>query len=192
LVLIFKPIPTPVTLLKQHPGAQSLVMELRSSVKSLSKFPILQRVFHGCYERGRNICIYKPSERKTGDLWSSHFVDPKTKKVRFYDIYGGKLAGILTQSMCREMFFHALLGLDKDMRGVANAKIVGQFHDEIVVDWVPPQVGVDFPQEDPIEYYGLSYDATKILVEDAMTKVSAHFDGFPLEADIKSGFRYIK
>lgn len=192
LQLRFSPITTPASLLKQHPGAQSLVMELWSTVKGLAKFPILQRVFHGCYTRGRNICIYKPSERKTGDMWSSHFVDPKTKKVRFYDIYGGKLAGILTQSMCREMFFHALLELDKDMRGVANAKIVGQFHDEIVVDWVPPQAGFDFPQEDPIEYYGLSYDATKILVEDAMTKVASQFDGFPLEADIKSGFRYIK
>jgi DNA polymerase len=192
LELTFRPITTPASLLKQHPGAQSLVMELWSTVNAYRTYPILQRVFHGCYTRGRNICIYKPSERKTGDMWSSHFVDPKTKKVRFYDIYGGKLAGILTQSMCREMFFHALLGLDKDMRGVANAKIVGQFHDEIVVDWVPPQAGVDFPQEDPIEYYGLSYDATKILVEDAMTQVSAQFDGFPLEADIKSGYRYIK
>jgi hypothetical protein len=190
LQLAFRPITTPATLLKQHPGAQSLVMELWSTQPTHK--PILQRVFHGCYTRGRNICIYKPSERKTGDAWTSHFVDPKTKKVRFYDIYGGKLAGILTQSMCREMFFHALLGLDKDLRGVANAKIIGQFHDEIVVDWVPPQAGVDFPQEDPIEYYGLSYDTTKILVEDAMTKVSDHFKGFPLEADIKSGYRYIK
>jgi hypothetical protein len=125
-------------------------------------------------------------------MWTSHFVDPKTKKVRFYDIYGGKLAGILTQSMCREMFFYALHRLDRDMKGVANAKIVGQFHDEIVVDWVPPGSGTDFPQEDPIEYYGLDYNTTLALVEASMTEVSEHFKGFPLEADIKSGFRYIK
>jgi DNA polymerase bacteriophage-type len=194
LELHFEPIDTPATLLKQHPGAQSLVMELWSARKTQAMFPILQRVFHGCYTRGRNICIYKPSERKTGDLWSSHFVDPKTKKVRFYDIYGGKLAGILTQSMCREMFFYALHRLDKDLRGVANAKIVGQFHDEIVVDWVPPNAGTgfEFPQEDSIEYYGLSYDTTLTLVKDAMTRVSDQFKGFPLEADIKSGYRYIK
>jgi DNA polymerase len=192
LQLIFKPITTPASLLKQHPGAQSLVMELWSTQTAHNAFPILQRVFHGCYTRGRNICIYKPSERKTGDMWTSHFVDPKTKKVRFYDIYGGKLAGILTQSMCREMFFYALRRLDQDMRGVANAKIVGQFHDEIVVDWVPPQAGVDFPQEDPIEYYGLDYNTTLALVQSAMTEVSEQFKGFPLEADIKSGFRYIK
>jgi DNA polymerase bacteriophage-type len=191
LELHFRPITTPATLLKQHPGAQSLVMELWFAGARQDR-PILQRVFHGCYTRGRNICIYKPSERKTGDAWTSHFIDPKTKKVRFYDIYGGKLAGILTQSMCREMFFFALHRLDMDLKAVANAKIVGQFHDEIVVDWVPPQVGVDFPQEDPIEYYGLSYDATLILVKDAMTRVSAQFKGFPLEADIKSGYRYIK
>jgi DNA polymerase len=192
LELSFRPITTPPTLLKQHPGAQSLVMELWSTAPMLSKIPILQRVFHGCYTRGRNICIYKPSERKTGDLWTSHFVDPKTKKVRFYDIYGGKLAGILTQSMCREMFFFSLHRLDLDLRGVANARIVGQFHDEIVVDWVPPQTGADYPQEDPIEYYGLSYDATLVLVKDAMTRAGEHFKGFPLEADIKSGYRYIK
>jgi DNA polymerase len=192
LELCFRPITTPATLLKQHPGAQSLVMELWSTQKAPVKLPILQRVFHGCYERGRNICIYKPSERKTGDLWTSHFVDPKTKKVRFYDIYGGKLAGILTQSMCREMFFYALHRLDRDMKGVANAKIVGQFHDEIVVDWVPPDAENLFPQEDPIEYYGLSYATTLALVEASMTEVSEQFKGFPLEADIKSGFRYIK
>jgi hypothetical protein len=29
-------------------------------------------------------------------------------------------------------------------------------------------------------------------VQAAMTEVSEHFKGFPLEADIKSGFRYIK
>jgi hypothetical protein len=167
-------------------------MELWSTQKAHSQFPILQRVFHGCYTRGRNICIYKPSERKTGDLWSSHFIDPKTKKVRFYDIYGGKLAGILTQSMCREMFFYALHRLDRDMRGIANAKIVGQFHDEIVVDWVPPQEKSPFPQEDPIEYYGLNYTTTLTLVKEAMSEVSEQFKGFPLEADIKSGYRYIK
>jgi DNA polymerase len=192
LELRFRPITTPATLLKQHPGAQSLVMELWSTQAGIRDYPILQRVFHGCYTRGRNICIYKPSERKTGDAWTSHFIDPKTKKVRFYDIYGGKLAGILTQSMCREMFFYALHRLDLDMKGVANAKIVGQFHDEIVVDWVPADADFQFPQEDPVEYYGLSYDATLILVKDAMTRVSDQFKGFPLEADIKSGYRYIK
>jgi hypothetical protein len=192
LELSFKPITTPASLLKQHPGAQSLVMELWSTQKTFNQFPILQRVFHGCYTRGRNICIYKPSERKTGAMWSSHFVDPKTKKVRFYDIYGGKLAGILTQSMCREMFFYALHLLDGRMKPLSNAKIIGQFHDEIVVDWVPPHVSSPFPQEDPIEYYGMDYNTTLALVEQAMTEVSGQFKGFPLEADIKSGYRYIK
>jgi hypothetical protein len=90
------------------------------------------------------------------------------------------------------MFFYALRRLDQDMRGVANAKIVGQFHDEIVVDWVPADAEFQFPQEDPIEYYGLDYNTTLALVEASMTEVSEQFKGFPLEADIKSGFRYIK
>jgi hypothetical protein len=167
-------------------------MELWSTEKRLSQIPILQRVFHGCYTRGRNICIYKPSERKTGDVWTSHFVDPKTKKVRFYDIYGGKLAGILTQSMCREMFFHGLQDLHWTLNKSSNARIVGQFHDEIVVDWVPPEADSPFEPQHDFEYYGLSYQRTLDLVEESMTKVSPAFKGFPLEADIKSGYRYIK
>ena len=192
LELRFRPITTPASLRKQHPGAQSLVMELWSTQRMLSGLPILQRVFHGCYERGRNICIYKPSERKTGPAWSSHFIDPKTKKVRFYDIYGGKLAGILTQSMCREMFFHALQDLHHTINGTSNARIVGQFHDEIVVDWVPVNADEQFAQQFDNEYYGLSYDGTLQLVKDSMTTVHTAFKGFPLEADIKSGYRYIK
>ena len=43
--------------------------------------PFLTRYFHGCYMRGRNVGYYKPSERKTGDLWKNHFTDPKTKQV---------------------------------------------------------------------------------------------------------------
>jgi DNA polymerase len=190
LELRFRPITTPASLLKQHPGAQSLVMELWSSTHTLRSTPILQRVFHGCYTRGRNICIYKPSERKTGDAWTSHFVDPKTKKVRFYDIYGGKLAGILTQSMCREMFFHAMQDLHHTLNGTSNARIVGQFHDEIVVDWVP--VDEKFPQLLDDEYYGVTYDRTLQLLEQSMTKVTSAFKGFPLQAEIKSGYRYIK
>ena len=192
LQLIFRPIKTPDTLLAQHPGAQSIVMELRHSLK-LNSTPILQRVFHGCYTRGRNICIYKPSERKTGDKWSSNFVDPKTKKVRFYDIYGGKLAGILTQSMCREMFFYSMEKLDGEVNDIANAAIVGQFHDEIVVDWVPSTVTSPFPApENGRQNYGLGYEAMLALVESIMTTVDTRFFGFPLEADIKSGYRYIK
>jgi DNA polymerase len=191
LELHFRPITTPASLLKQHPGAQSLVMELHHE-DSWHGAPILQRVFHGCYTRGRNICIYKPSERKTGDAWTSHFIDPKTKKVRFYDIYGGKLAGILTQSMCREMFFHAMQDLHHTLNGTANARIVGQFHDEIVVDWVPPEADKQFPPLLDDEYYGVTYDRTVQLLENSMTKVTSAFKGFPLQAEIKSGYRYIK
>jgi DNA polymerase len=191
LALFFRPITTPASLLKQHPGAQSLVMELWSTKMELQDVPILQRVFHGCYTRGRNICIYKPSERKTGAAWTSHFIDPKTKKVRFYDIYGGKLAGILTQSMCREMFFHAMEDLHSTLQGTSNARIVGQFHDEIVVDWVPVDAE-PFPQQLDNEYYGSPYTEVMSRLQESMTKVTSAFKGFPLQAEIKSGYRYIK
>ena len=192
LSLRFKPIETPATLLRQHPGAMSIVMELWSTRPDVTAVPILQRVFQGCYKRGRNICIYKPSERKTGPVWSSHFVDPKTKKNRFYDIYGGKLSGILTQSMCREMFFYSLQDLQGALHASSNARIVGQFHDEIVVDWVPADSDEQFLQQHEYEYYGLSYERVLTIVEDSMTRVSDEFKGFPLQADIKSGYRYIK
>jgi hypothetical protein len=90
------------------------------------------------------------------------------------------------------MFFHALMDLHHTLNKSSNARIVGQFHDEIVVDWVPPETISPFEAQHEFEYYGLSYGRTLELVETSMTKVTSAFTGFPLEADIKSGYRYIK
>lgn len=171
LSLEFSPAPTPESLQHQHPGAMTMSMNLwRGNVL------VLERTFQGCYKRGRNVCYYKPSDRKTGALWSSHFVDPKTKKVRFYEVYGGKLAGILTQSMCRELFFFGMECTDYALRD-SNARLVGQFHDELVVDWVP---GL------------LSLSAALGQIQRAMTTLPGWAVGFPLEADIKHSYRYTK
>jgi DNA polymerase len=178
LYVTFERIITPQSLTDLHPGAQSIKMIL--SHHGGGRRPvILERVFHGMYLRGRNVCYYKPSERKSGPLWVSHFKDPKTKQVRYYDVYGGKLAGILTQSFCRELFFTSLSELFAQLASVPNAAIVGQFHDEIGVDWVPDEAG-------------LSLEETMKRMETAMTYVDPMFDGFPLEADIKHAYRYIK
>lgn len=163
---------TPTSLLKQHPkGAQSLLVILRRADGS----EFMRRIFHGVYERGRSLCYYKPSERKTGDLWTNHFTDPKTKQVRFYSIYGGKLAGILTQSLCRQLFFSVLAEVSGWASHRENVEVVGQFHDEIVLDWKPGTT---------------SLDMTKLELNSMMTR--CELTGFPLEADIKHDYRYTK
>ena len=148
------------------------------SVVNRTGDPVLRRYFLGCYMRGRNVAYYKPSDRKTGDLWRSHYVDPKTKVVRFYELYGGKLAGILTQSLCRELFFSCLKAVHKWCREAhaGQLELVGQFHDEIVVDWTPGVLSMPSAQGE-----------MKFHMSNA-----GDFRSFPLEAEVKSDYRYIK
>lgn len=164
-------IATPSSLTKQHVNAQSIAMRVYDKAGRV----FLERVFHGCYIRGNSICYYKPSERKTGDLWSSHFVDPKTKQVKFYNLYGGKLAGITTQSFCREIFFDVLRSFNAWANLSQGVQLVGQFHDEIVVDWTPGGV--------PLE------EAKRALEAHMSTTVVPQF---PLAAEIKHDYRYTK
>lgn len=175
---------TPKTLAGQHPGAQTLTMRLLHwSPSDGTRTLVLERTFQGCYTRGRNICYYKPSERKSGDLWVSHFTDPKTKQPRFYEVYGGKLVGILVQSLCREMFFNSMSHLENALEhSCPNAKLIGQFHDELVVEWTPavhPTAGKTLNQ-------------TLQMIEFYMSRPPAYLAGFPLEADVKHAHRYIK
>ena len=139
--------------------------------------PVLTRFVHGVQEKGRSIQYWKPSERKTGDLWVDRFTDPKTKQTRMYTIYGGKLAGLLTQSLCREVFFESLLLVGQGVEHCSNVELVGQFHDEIVLDWAPqsgrPTLG------DTME-----------MLRSAMTATA--LPGFPLAAEIKADYRYTK
>jgi DNA polymerase len=164
---------TPDTLLRQHPGAQSLCLELVNKKGET----VLRRIFHGCYERGRGLCYYKPSQLKSGDLWTNHFTDPKTKQVRFYNIYGGKLAGILTQSFCRELFFQSLRKAYVWTQTQPNVDLIGQFHDEIVLDWWP-------------DANGISLEDAKHTLEIFMSNTEVR--EFPMEAEIKHDYRYTK
>lgn len=164
--------PTPKSLQRQHPDAQSIQLVIKSSSNQV----FLRRIFHGCYPRGRNVGYYKPSDRKTGDLWKNHYTDPKTKQVRFYELYGGKLTGILTQSFCRELFFRSLVNVDRWARRHSNVTPIGQFHDEIIVDWVPGPVP-----------YDEAFDKLTTFMSDPGLVTS-----FPLAAEVKSDYRYIK
>ena len=169
------PVPSPESLRKQQPGVVSLAIKMFLDNGTM----ILSRVIHGAHIVGRNIRYFKPSERKGGDLWVDRFMDPKTKQIKMFTVYGGKLAGLLTQSMCREVFMASLLQVHDELEHWNNTQLVGQFHDEIVLDWVPPT-----------SPGGLHNHEAKALLQDRMTRTI--LPGFPLAADIKSDYRYTK
>ncbi|QIN93894.1 DNA polymerase I [Microbacterium phage Arete] len=179
LLVEFHPFDPPKSLAKQHPGARSVRMKMLA--RDGDEF-VLERVFHGCYMRGEDVCFYKPSDRKTGDLWRNHYRDPKTGKTVFYKLYGGKLTGILVQSMCRELFFDAMQNMFWRFEGLRNVTPIGQFHDELVVSWTP----VKRPATD------IKLDSAMEIMRQVMSTPRASFTGFPLEGDIKSDYRYTK
>jgi hypothetical protein len=121
---------------------------------------------------------FKASKSKTGDSWKNHYTDPKTKQMRFYEIYGGKMSGILTQSFCREIFFDQLHKVEEWTLNHGNVDVIGQFHDEIVVDWWPAPAAVDLARAE----------------HDVRILMSGHrdFSDFPLVAEVKSSYRYTK
>lgn len=163
--------------LQQQTGNPDLLSLRIHMIENRGK-QLLTRVIHGTYPKGHNIMYWKPSQRKTGDLWSDRFIDRKTKQVRFYSVYGGKLSGLLTQSLCREIFFKCLYDVHEWTKDKRNVDLVGQFHDEIVLDWAPASGG----------HLGL-FDVESKLHE-LMSR--SPLRGFPLAAEIKSDYRYTK
>ena len=75
------------------------------------------------------------------------------------------------------MFFNSLSLLSQALDGTCTP-IVGQFHDEIVVDWNPQRSHLNLQQ------------LIKIMHE--CMSDPGPLKGFPLEADIKHAHRYIK
>jgi DNA polymerase len=169
------PVPAPESL-REQTHDQDLV-SLRVSMILTTGETVLTRVIHGAHLKGRNIGYWKPSERKTGALWVDRFMNPKTKRVQMYSMYGGKLSGILTQSLCRELFFDSLRSVHDWTRMFSNTLLIGQFHDEIVVEWWPEAGMPDL---------GVTMQAMEMRMR------STVLPGFPLDAEIKSDFRYTK
>ena len=89
----------------------------------------------------------------------------------------GKLAGIITQSLCREIFFEQLQIVHNWTSKVEGVDLIGQFHDEIVIDWVPG--------------YAVQLDGAKSTLESRMS-FSQSFPRFPMGAEIKDDYRYTK
>ena len=154
------------------------------------------RVFHGVEIRsnpytGRSEITYmKPNELQTAQYaWTNRW--HKDGRSGHYTLYGGKLTGILVQSFCREVFASALVKLDQELLSCSNAWIIGQFHDEIAIEWQPPQ---DPNAQSPFEY---SLDALMDVVQRVMTQtspvaLSVTRMGLPLGATVDQAPRYIK
>ena len=141
-----------------------------------------QRVFRGVYERNGDICYMKPSALKSGPLWQTHWT--KNGQRGPHKLYGGKLTGILVQSLCREIFFNSLVDLQSYMQHLPYAKIVGQFHDEIVVELDATEA----------EMLGMTAAEAITTVKHKMrlAMTSSSLPGFPLDSEIKSAHRYLK
>jgi hypothetical protein len=73
------------------------------------------------------------------------------------------------------VFFGSLRQMHEWVQTAPNVWLVGQFHDEIVLDWVPGPV---------------SLSGTKAALEGAMTGTT--LPEFPLAAEIKDDYRYTK
>ena len=162
---------TPQSLLDIHPGAQSICISVR-----INGVVQMRRIIHGVYKRGKDFCYYKPNDNKTSvEPWKTTFINPKTGQREYYKIYGGKLAGILTQSFCREIFFWSMSELQSTLECYQRPDLlVGQFHDEIVV-----------------ETESISAETVLSYMQDCMSEDS-RLHGFPLAAEIKYARRYIK
>ena len=177
--LYVTPMEAPDSLLAMHPGAVSLQLSVRHSVH---RQIYMQRYFVGCHLVGNNIGYYKPNETIAGKPWKNTFRDPKTGQTKRFTIYGGKLAGILTQSFCRELFFRVLRAVSCDM-AYPNLKLIGQFHDEIVLEWSPIESVEDREQAVTLE--------SAVGQLELLMSTSPVLD-FPLAAEVKFDHRYTK
>ena len=117
---------TPASVTKLYPKARSISMNL-----VVDGLVVVRRVFHGAHMMGNDVVYVKPSETVNGQPWNVRWT--KAGQSGFWKIYGGKLAGILTQSFCREIFFQSLDKLARTLEGAPNLMLIGQFHDEIIV-----------------------------------------------------------
>jgi hypothetical protein len=137
----------------------------------------MTRVVHGCERVGRDITHYRPTEKKSGSMWINDYADVKTKTSQKLKVYGGKMAGILTQSLCREVFFMALRDMHDWCEQHKELKLIGQFHDEMIVEWEPVEGGMGW---------------TEAVAKMRQIMSEPRLVGFPINAEIKKDFRYIK
>lgn len=137
---------------------------------------IFTRAWRGAYlsrsKFGTEVVYHKsPSAPNMNKLWTDYVIDPDTKRRIYNKLYGGKLTGVLVQSMARELFFKMVS--DIAIQLPSNCLMVGQFHDEVVLD-------VPLDMTDYIER----------RVESIMS--SSSYPALPIGCEVKHAYRYIK
>jgi len=167
----------PASLHAIHAGAKSIYVYLLDSRGQV----VLWTPFHGVYERDRSICFYKASSNKGGAAWSKGYMHPKTNKFTLYSIYGGKLTGILTQAFCREIFYDVLRNVQREVDKQPELEIIGQFHDEIGVEYTPAKKGLSLPA-----------GAHTAMIQAIMEAPHPRYPWFPINAVVKYDRRYTK
>lgn len=138
---------------------------------------IFSRLWHGVRieldDKGRSEVTYAVAdERKTAaEPWKRETsTTPPTK----FKLYGGKLVGTLIQSLARELYFFQL---DK-LSVVSPLPIIGQLHDEVVLEWVPE--------------CGQSLKLAETEIEWAMSQVPWYLENCPVRVKVSHAPRYIK
>ena len=180
-VITFRIIETPESLLEMNLQAQSIEVTVNFQQGNNS----FSRIFHGCHFVGRNVVYYRASDSVNGKPWSNMRAATATAPAGHFTLYGGKIAGILTQSLCRELFFAQLRTLERDLP--SNARIIGQFHDEVVVEY---RDGKPWPEYEHRREMDL--DQTLNLVRDVLSTTPFGWDGFPIDATVEHDNRYTK
>ena len=136
---------------------------------------VLPRVLHPW----QDICFYKPSEEGRVTCGSPRLHGPEDQAAaRTHSCTEGSSRASLTQSLCRELFMEALIKAERWCNDAPNVSLVGQFHDEIVLDWWP----------DPAGYHLVE---AKAELEAFMSDAGWAYQ-FPLDAEVKDDYRYTK
>ena len=161
----------------QHPGAVDITVQVEP--EGMKPFA---RYLRGVYKMGDQLVYHKPSPAKNGPLWRDYFTSVQTKRVAKNTIYGGKLTGILTQSLCREIFMDRMVALQEKLLAtpLLHGKLIGQFHDELVVEHCPK----------PEVKFGATPEHLAKVVKRVMSAGAP--PGFPLATEVAMDRRYIK
>lgn len=176
--IVFRRSVVPTSLLRKLGAKWSISMDIPREDPSEKFLTYATRWFHGVYlDSSYQIIYHKPVDAKTKEqLWTDEFTD-KQGRTQKYKLYGGKLAGIATQSYCREMFFTTILRLEKLLDRYPNAQIIGQFHDELVVDWWPDERGISLE------------DLENMMRREMGPKLHRRW---PMAAEVNHAYRYLK
>lgn len=160
---------SPESLVNEYRGSKTLQLSLWQGGAM-----ILSRIFQGVHMIGRDMCYVKPDESRSDRCWKHKWY--KDGQSGYYKLYGGKITGILTQSLAREIFMQAMQEIQTALVASPDVNLIGQFHDELIIEWLPNPV--------------FSLWETRAIISDAM---SGHLlPGLPVEASIGHTYRYTK